>query len=90
MIAIWKSEKMRDHIDRKFNIKGFFMCKKEDGKYNKICFGRPFDYEVFLQELKNGSIIFDSGMYDGNSRNYSMFRSNNTSFWQQLITEEYE
>jgi len=37
--------------------------------------------------MKNKKIIFDSGMYDGNSRNYSQFRG--TCFWNELITEEY-
>ena len=32
-------------------------------------------------------IIFDSGMYDGNSRNYSQFRG--SCFWNELISEEY-
>ena len=27
-IALWKSEKMKQHIDNKFNQKGFFICKK--------------------------------------------------------------
>jgi len=36
---------------------------------------------------KNKKIIFDSGMYDGNSRNYSQFRG--SGFWNELIIEEY-
>ena len=35
------------------------------------------------------NIIFDSGMYQGNSRNYSQFRSSANNFWNILITEEY-
>ena len=66
--------------------------KKHNGKgniYNKICFGKAFDYECFINGIKLKQIIFDSGLHIGNSRNYSQFRSNNTAFWNELIIEEY-
>lgn len=93
MIAIWKEEKLRKHIDTKFNNKGFFILKKNNDKegkqiYSKICFGKPFTYVYFVEHLKGGFIIFDSGMYNGNNRNYSLFRGN-PDFWNKLITEEY-
>jgi hypothetical protein len=87
VIAIWKAEKMQPHIDDKFNKKGFFICKKTGTTYDKICFGKPFTFDYFIECIKNKKIIFDSGMYDGNSRNYSQFRG--SSFWQELLTEEY-
>jgi len=57
--------------------------------YTSICFGRPFDFDHFVENIKQKNIIFDSGMYEGNSRNYSQFRSHSAYFWNQLITEEY-
>jgi len=60
---------------------------KKDNVYDKICFGRSFDFEYFIESIKNKKIIFDSGMYDGNTRNYSQFRG--SYFWNELITEEY-
>ncbi len=89
MIAFWKENKIRNHIDNKFNINGFFICKKTNGIYDKICFGKKFDYNYFIECIKNGIIIFDSGMYQSNSRNYSLFRSNMNNFWSKLITEEF-
>jgi hypothetical protein len=86
-IALWKEEKMKKHIENKFNKKGFFMCKKIENKYEKICFGRCFDFNYFIDCIKNKKIIFDSGMYEGNNRNYSQFRG--SCFWNELITEEY-
>lgn len=74
VIALWKSEKMRPHINNKFNQKGFFICKKINNTYEKICFGKTFNFEYFIECIKNKKIIFDSGMYVGNSRNYSHFR----------------
>jgi len=87
VIALWKFEKMKPHIDNKFNKKGFFICKKIADKYEKICFGKAFTFEYFIECIKNKKIIFDSGMYDGNSRNYSQFRG--SCFWNELIIEEY-
>lgn len=87
VIALWKSNKMKIHIDNKFNKNGFFICKKINNKYEKICFGKSFNFEYFIECIKNKKIIFDSGMYIGNSRNYSHFRG--TNFWKELIIEEY-
>lgn len=89
LIAYWKKEKLENHINNKFNQNGFIICKKENNKYNKICFGKSFCYKDFLIGIKNGNIIFDSGMYLTNFRNYSNFRSNNKDFWYNLIIEEY-
>jgi hypothetical protein len=87
VIAIWKNDKMNLHINNKFAQKGFFMCIKIKDKYEKICFGKPFNFEYFINCIKNKKIIFDSGMYEGNSRNYSHFRG--SCFWNELIIEEY-
>jgi hypothetical protein len=90
LIAIWKNEKMRQHIEKKFNNKGFFICKKnkQTNQYTSICFGKPFDFEYFIVCIKNRKIIFDSGMHCGNSRNYSQFRGS-PNFWEELIIEVY-
>ena len=79
---------MKEHIERKFNNKGFFICKKTNDIYDKICFGNKFDYKLFVQYFKTGDIIFDSGMYSTNTRKYSQFRANE-NFWNKLITEEF-
>jgi hypothetical protein len=86
-IALWKSSKMKPHIDNKFNKKGFFICKKIGCTYEKICFGKPFNFDYFIECIRNKKIYFDSGMHHGNPRNYSVFRG--SYFWDELITEEY-
>jgi hypothetical protein len=85
MIAIWRESKMKKHINNKFNAKGFIICSKKNGLYNDIKFGKAFNFEAFLDGLKCNKIIFDSGMYDGNSRNYSQFRSNMSNFWSDYV-----
>ncbi len=73
---------MKPHIDNKFDKKGFFICKKIGNTYEKICFGKAFNFEYFIECIKNRKVIFDSGMYDGNIRNYSQFRG--SCFWNEL------
>lgn len=89
LIAYWNYEQMSKNINMKFNQNGFFICKKSNktNKYESICFGKPFNYDYFIKCVKDKKIIFDSGMYEGNHRNYSSFRG--TSFWNDLLIEEY-
>ena len=89
LIAIWKKDKMKSKINNKFDIKGFFICKKENNVYTKICFGEPFNFKYFIENIKKGIIFFDSGMYYGNNRNYSQFRCRQSNFWNNLIYEEF-
>jgi len=93
LLAKWSHEKLKEKIEKKFNQKGFFICKKskdkgKDKTYNKICFGKPFSYDFFISSFQTNQIFIDSGMYQGNRRNYSHFRSSQ-SFWNTLINEEY-
>lgn len=67
----------------------FSYVKKKGSVYNKICFGKAFNFSYFIKNVKNKNIIFDSGMYCGNSRNYSQFRSSKVNFWNKLIVEEF-
>ena len=85
-ICFWDSAKLKTNVNRKFNQRGFFICKKIGNKYEKICFGKPFDFDFFINQFKHKKIKFDSGMYEGNNRNYSQFRTN--SLFYDLITEE--
>lgn len=88
-IAFWDGDKLKARVSRKFGQNGFFICKKKGEIYHKICFGGPLTFEFFIQKMCSGYIYIDSGMYDGNSRNYSQFRATK-KLWDQLITEEYE
>jgi hypothetical protein len=89
LIALWDHDKMEHHINNKFNNEGFFICEKVDDVYKNIYFGLPFNYDQFINGIITRSIYFDSGMYEGNTRNYSQFRSNKNNFWSSLIIEEH-
>lgn len=87
-IAWWSGPSLRAKLLNKFGVKGFFMCKKVGGVYQKICFGNPITFDFFIQKMMTGEIFIDSGMYEGNARQYSQFRANK-NLWDSLITEEY-
>lgn len=77
-------------LENKFGDKGWFTCKTDEfGKYNEICFGDPFNFDQWLDLVKQGIVFFDSGMYQGNKRPYSQWRANN-SYWDSLIVERYK
>jgi hypothetical protein len=92
-IVFWDCKKMKKHVNKKFNQKGFFICKKNnEGIYNKLLFGKKFNFEDFIENIKNGKIYLDSGMYhDENKKNnrlYSTWRADR-NFWYNLIIEEF-
>lgn len=88
-LACWTANSLREKLLRKFGVNGWFKCYKNDmGVYSRIAFGNPITFESWINHVKDGSVFFDSGMYMGNSRNYSQWRANN-SYWEQLITITY-
>lgn len=88
-IAIWDSAWMKLKVENKFNQNGWFKCiKNKEGFYTNIGFGEPITYDIWLKYVATGDIFFDSGMFQGNIRNYSQWRANN-KIWDSLISEEY-
>ena len=88
-LAKWQGDTLRQKVEKKFNEKGWFIClKDEEGIYSELGFGPPLSYEDFLSFVLAGEIFFDSGMYQGNKRPYSMWRATN-KFWYTLIAERY-
>ncbi len=81
---------LKQKLEDKFNDNGWFTCKTNAfGVYEKICFGKPMNYDEWLGLVQKGIVFFDSGMYEGNVRPYSQWRANN-DFWESLIVEIYE
>lgn len=92
-IVVWNSETIKQKVEQKFNRKGWFKClQNKDGIYASIVFGGPFSIEKFLKVVKDGHVIFDSGMKDvrsdGTDRYRSMWRASN-SFWDSWVEERY-
>lgn len=89
ILAKWESASIKGKLERKFNQNGWFKCLlDESGVYCSIVFGAPMNYDGWIKLVKLGIVFFDSGMYQGNNRPYSMWRANN-NFWESLIIEKY-
>lgn len=89
VLAKWNFESLTEKVENKFNKLGWFKCLKGiDGSYSEIVFGEPITFNIWIKGVRDGHIFFDSGMYAGNSRNYSQWRANN-DYWNSLITTRY-
>jgi hypothetical protein len=89
ILAKWYGSVLKTKVERKFNQNGWFICTKNTkGEYDKIHFGNPINYELWIQLFKDKIIFFDSGMHQGNPRPYSEWRASN-KFWYSLITDSY-
>lgn len=85
ILAQWHYQSIKTKLENKFNQLGWFKCTQNaEGIYDGLVFGRPINFDNWLACVKTGEVFFDSGMYQGNSRNYSQWRANNT-FWDSLI-----
>jgi MvaI/BcnI restriction endonuclease family len=89
ILAYWNIESIDNKISKKFNNLGTVIVNKDkENKYNSLYFCSKIDIDLFMQKIKEQVIIFDSGMYAGNSRNYSQFRAG-FNFWKSIMIEEY-
>jgi hypothetical protein len=89
ILQYWKQENIKKFVENKFNKHGFVIFEKNNENiYSKMLIGNTIDFKKFIELFKNNKIIFDSGMYEGNTRNYSQFRST-CNIFMELIIEEY-
>ena len=89
ILQYWKKERIKKFVENKFNKNGFVIFEKNNENiYSKMLIGNTIDFKKFINLFKNNKIIFDSGMYQGNKRYYSQFRSN-CNIFKELIIEEY-
>ncbi len=86
IIAQWSRDKIEAKLLAKFGQKGWVKAHKDNtGAYSHLTFGAPITYEDWLQNIRDGIVFFDSGMYQGNSRPYSQWRSNNRNWDSNAI-----
>lgn len=89
VLASWSRSNLEGKLTQKFSQKGWFRVVKDlSGAYSKIEFGDPMCFDNWMDLVKKGIVFFDSGMYEGNSRNYSLWRANN-NYWDSLIVSSY-
>lgn len=88
ILAKWNKTTLKKRVESKFNVKGWFICEKnKDGYYNRIVFGPPITWDVWISDVRKGLIFFDSGMYSGNKRPYSQWRAFNNYWFTKLYSD---
>lgn len=88
LVAYWTCNKLKQHVERKFNNNGFIIINDNKTKYIGLSIGKNINFKLFCDLLKNCSIIFDPGMYQGNSRKYCHFRASK-KIWNHLIIKQF-
>ena len=84
ILAKWDAENLQTKLEKKFNKLGWFKCLKDNnGRYEKVQFGNPINFENFIKLVKKGDIYCDSGMYSQNFRPYMNWRANK-NIWTSL------
>lgn len=89
ILARWNRNTLKRKLEDKFNQNGWFTVSTDNaGKYERIHFGEPMNYESWIKLFKERKVFFDSGMYQGNIRPYSQWRAT-TGVWYSLIIDTY-
>jgi DNA-cytosine methyltransferase len=76
----WSHNMMKNRVNNKFGINGYFRPIKNKNVYIGLQFGEPIYYEEFLENVKNDNIYLDPGTHIGNNRPYMQWRSLNSWF----------
>lgn len=89
ILASWSRAHLEQKVNSKFSQNGWFKCyRNSGGVYDRIGFGEPMNFDSWIYLVRQGIVYFDSGMYVGNSRNYSQWRANN-NYWDSLVIRSY-
>jgi hypothetical protein len=84
VIAKWSENYLRQKVESKFNQLGWFKCIKDSSnKYVRLQFGKPINFETFIDLVSTGEIFLDCGMHIGNARPYMTWRANK-NIWDRL------
>jgi len=86
VIGTWPKAELQPTIDNKFNQKGFYVLKKTNGEYDKICFGQPMSFDLWIEHFKKKNIYYDG--YSGLKKWRGAFRAPK-KFWDSFIIDEY-
>lgn len=86
VLAEWRSSTLRARVEKKFGLGGCFRCLKDGrGRYDRIVFGSRITFGRWVAAVRSGAIFLDSGMHQGNSRNYASWRVYNSN-WPLLAS----
>ncbi len=83
-LARWTAGQMKNRVESKFNVRGWFICEKAaNGTYARVVFGPKIDFACFIRLVRCGLVFCDCGMHMGNPRPYMTWRAGE-SVWRRL------
>ena len=88
----WSHEWIKEKVENKFNVYGWFKCIAKSEKYHKIIFGDKIILSEFLKWVRNGDVDFDVRLKEtrpNNSDRYGMMWRAPSKFWESLAVETY-
>ena len=84
VLAEWTAENLKRRLEKKFNNLGWFKCLTDsDGRYEKVQFGKPINFDSFIIMARSGEVFCDCGMYSTNPRPYMTWRAAK-NIWDSL------
>ena len=85
VLAKWNACCLSQKVENKFNQRGWFKCvTNKNGIYTHIVFGCAFNYKQWLEWVKDGDVILDSGMKQFHRKPYQGWRASN-KLWNSLL-----
>jgi len=88
----WSDEWIKEKVENKFNVYGWFKCNIKKRKFYEIIFGDKITLPEFLEWVRNGDVLFDVRLKerrpDGTDRLGMMWRAPST-FWKSKAIETY-
>ena len=88
----WSEKWIKDKVENKFSVHGWFKCIMKKGIFSEIIFGKPIRIQNFLGWIKSGDVIFDTGMKERRPNGTDRFRNQwraSSKFWKSLAVETY-
>ena len=88
----WGHEWIKEKVENKFNVHGWFKCNLKKEKFHEIIFGNKITLSVFLDWIRDGDIVFDTRLKekrpDGTDRYGMMWRAP-SKFWKSTSIQTY-
>ena len=88
----WSQEWLKEKVENKFNVNGWFKCNIKKGRFYEIIFGDKITLSTWLKWVREGDVNFDPRMKerrpDGTDR-YGMQWRASSAFWKSKAVETY-
>lgn len=88
----WSNDWIKEKVENKFNVHGWFKCNIKNDKFCEIIFGEKITVIEFLKWTRHGEVIFDTRLKekrpDGTDRYGMQWRAAST-FWKSKSIQTY-